>query len=42
MDGAYELLLARLRSLEADVAALRERLQEIEDDLQEAWLGGTD
>ena len=40
--GVYDLILARLRVLEADVAALRERLQELEDDLSEAWLGGTD
>jgi hypothetical protein len=42
MDGAYELLLARLRAVEAEIAALRERLQELENDLQETWLGGTD
>lgn len=38
----YDLLLARLRAVEAEIAALRERLQELENDLQETWLGGTE
>lgn len=42
MDGEYALLLARLRAVEAEIAALRERLQELENDLQETWLGGAD
>jgi len=42
IDGAYQLLLARLLAIEADMADLRERLQELENDLQETWLGGAD
>ena len=42
IDGAYQLLLARLLAIEADMADLRERVQELEAELHEAWLGGTD
>ena len=42
IDGAYQLLLARLMAIEADMADLRERVSELEDELREAWLGGTD
>ena len=42
IDGAYQLLLARLHALEAELAALRERMDELDDELHEAWLGGTD
>ena len=42
IDGAYQLLLARLLAIEADMADLRERVDELEDELHEAWLGGTD
>ena len=42
MDGAYQLLLARLMAIEADMADLRERMDELDDELHEAWLGGTD
>jgi len=42
IDGAYQLLLARLMAIEADMADLRERVVELESDLHEAWLGGTD
>ena len=42
IDGAYQLLLARLLAIEADMADLRERLDELDDELHEAWLGGTD
>ena len=36
IDGAYELLLARLMAIEADMADLRERVQELEAALHEA------
>ena len=36
MDGAYQLLLARLMAIEADMAALRERVDELEAELHEA------
>ena len=36
IDGAYELLLARLMAIEADMADLRERVQELEAELHEA------
>ena len=42
IDGAYELLLARLMALESDLADLRERVAELEADLHDAWMGGTD
>jgi hypothetical protein len=42
IDGAYQLLLARLMAIEADMADLRERMDELDDELHEAWLGGTD
>ena len=42
IDGAYQLLLARLLAIEADMADLRERVAELEAELHEAWLGGTD
>jgi hypothetical protein len=42
IDGAYQLLLARLLAIEADMADLRERMDELDDELHEAWLGGTD
>ena len=41
-DSPYELLFARLHALETELAALRERLDELDDELHEAWLGGTD
>ena len=41
-DILYDLLLARLRAVEAEIAALREQLQELADDLHETWLGGTE
>ncbi len=41
-DSPYELLSARLRALEAELAALNEEMDEILDELHEAWLGGTD
>ena len=41
-DSPYTLLLARLRTLETELAALRERMDELDDELQEAWLGGTE
>ena len=42
IDGAYQLLLARLLAIEADKADLRERVEELEDELLETWMGGTD
>ena len=36
IDGAYQLLLARLMAIEADMADLRERVVELESDLHEA------
>jgi hypothetical protein len=42
IDGAYQLLLARLLAIEADMADLRERLDELDDELHEAWLGGNE
>ena len=36
IDGAYQLLLARLLAIEADMADLRERVQELEEALHEA------
>ena len=42
IDGAYALLLARLVALETELSALRERVAELEADLHDAWMGGTD
>ena len=36
IDGAYQLLLARLMAIEADMDALRERVAELEAALHEA------
>ena len=36
IDGAYQLLLARLMAIEADMADLRERVSESEADVHEA------
>jgi len=36
IDGAYQLLLARLMAIEADMADLRERVSELEADVHEA------
>ena len=36
IDGAYQLLLARLMAIEADMADLRERVDELEAELHEA------
>ena len=41
-DSLFDLLLARLMAVEADMAALRERVAELEADLHEAWMGGND
>ena len=35
-DSLFDLLLARLMAVEADMAALRERVAELEADLHEA------
>ncbi|MCC5291685.1 hypothetical protein [Staphylococcus aureus] len=42
IDGAYQLLLARLMASEADMAALRERVAELEGELHETWMGGNE
>ena len=42
IDGAYQLLLARLMAIEADMADLRERVQELEEALHETWMGGNE
>ena len=42
MDGAYQLLLARLMALESDLDDLRERVDEIDGELHETWMGGTE
>ena len=42
IDGAYQLLLARLLAIEADMADLRERVQELEEALHETWMGGNE
>ena len=42
LPDAYALLLARLVALETELSALRERVAELEADLHEAWMGGTD
>ena len=36
IDGAYQLLLARLMAIEADMDELRERMDELDDELHEA------
>ena len=36
IDGAYQLLLARLMAIEADMTDLRERVKELEADVHEA------
>jgi len=36
IDGVYQLLLARLMAIEADMADLCERVQELEAELHEA------
>ena len=38
IDGAYQLLLARLLAIEADMADLRERVDEIDGELHEAGM----
>jgi len=38
IDGAYQLLLARLMALESDLADLRERVDEIDGELHEAGM----
>ncbi len=41
-DSPYTLLLAELMAVKAELAALRERMDELDDELHEVWLGGTD
>jgi len=37
-DNQYTLLLARLHALETELAALRERVKALEDELREAGM----
>ena len=41
-NSAYDRLLASLHDIQQELAALRERVDEIDGELHEAWLGGTD
>ena len=41
-NSAYDLLLASLHDIQPELAALRERVDELDDELHEASLGGTD
>ena len=41
-DSPYTLLLAELMAVKAELAALRERVDELDDELHEVWMGGTD
>ena len=41
-DNQYTLLLARLHALETELAAVKEQVDELDDELHEVWLGGTD
>ena len=41
-SSPYDLLLARLMAIESDLADLRERVAELEAELHETWMGGTD
>jgi len=38
----YGLLLAKLHAIESELAALEERVQELEAELHETWMGGND
>ena len=39
-DSPYTLLLAELMAVKAELAALRERMDELDDELHETWMGG--
>jgi hypothetical protein len=41
-DSPYTLLLAELMAVKAELAALRERMDELDGELHETWMGGTD
>ena len=41
-DSPYTLLLAELMAVKAELAALRERVQELEAELHETWMGGNE
>ena len=41
-DSPYTLLLAELMAVKAEIAALRERVDELDDELHETWMGGAD
>lgn len=42
LNGLFELLMARIRALEADMANMREELDEVRAEVCDGWLGGTD
>lgn len=42
LPEAYQLLLARLMAVEREIENIREQLDEIDDELHEVWMGGTD
>jgi len=41
-DSPYTLLLAELMAVKAELAALRERMDELEAELHETWMGGNE
>ena len=41
-DSPYTLLLAELMAVKAEIATLRERVDEIEAELHETWMGGNE
>ena len=41
-DSPYTLLLAELMAIKAEIAALRERVDEIDGELHETWMGGNE
>ena len=41
-DSPYTLLLAELMAIKAELAALRERVDEIDGELHETWMGGNE
>ena len=41
-DSPYTLLLAELMAIKAEIATLRERMDEIDGELHETWMGGNE
>ena len=41
-NSAYDLLLASLHDIQPELAALRERMDELDGELHETSMGGTD